>query len=90
MNFSGIWINKQNGELIKLSGPNGSDYYELEYDYKGNDFQNSERIPIYLTFGQHALLDHSIKFGKRDIFILGPNRIRIGEEIFNRQISDKE
>ncbi len=55
MNFSGIWINKQSDELIKLSGTNGSDEYLLEYSHNGNDFQNSEIISIYLSNEQHAL-----------------------------------
>jgi len=90
MNFSGFWINKQSDELIKLTGPHGGDNYTLEYDHNGNEFQTIETIPIYISNDKHALLAHSKKFGRCDIFILSPECFRIGDEIFEKHNQKKE
>jgi len=84
MNFSGLWINKQTGEIIKLSGPHGSDDYILEYGHDGNDFKLTETVPIYHSDDKHALLAHSEKFGRRDIFKINSERFQIGDEVFEK------
>ena len=84
MNFYGLWVNKQTGEIIKLSGPNDGDDYILEYDFNGNDFSVRETISIYHTNSKHALLAHSEKFGRRDIFKISPECFQIGDLIFEK------
>lgn len=89
LKFEGIWISKNNGEIIELSGPNGGDDYILEYEHNGNNFQKTENISIYHTNDKHARL-HSEKFTKRDIFRISSERFQIGKDVFEKHVLDKK
>jgi hypothetical protein len=79
MIFNGIWQNRNSGEIIKIFGPIGGDEYWFEYD------DSKEKVPIFISNADHALLVNSKKFGRNDIFIISPNTFRIGSEIFDRK-----
>ena len=84
MIFRGTWSNQTNNELIRITGPNGSDEYFLEYDFDGHDFKSKEEIPIYISSKDHALLANSTKFGRSDIRIIDKDSFSIKEELFIR------
>ena len=79
MNFTGLWIDKQTNETIKISYLNGADEYLLEYEYEKNEFKRSENIQIFCSDKKHALLSDSEKFGRQDISIRSQELIQIGK-----------
>lgn len=85
MNFTGLWINKENNEIIKLTKFNHLDDYTLEYDFDGLNFKSSEIVSIYNSNEKHALLISPKKFGRNDIIILGINNFQIGEMMFEKK-----
>ena len=87
MNFNGFWQNRTTKELIKLTSQPESDDYSLEYD---NDLKTFETIQIFISNSKHALLPYSNKFGRRDIFILSPDSIKIGDIIFDKFVNKNE
>ena len=90
MKFNGLWKNRANGELIEFTGPKGSDEYFLEYDKFENTFMTSETVQIFISNKNHALLPHSKKFGRSNIFILSPDSYRIGNTIYDRYLDREE
>lgn len=80
MIFNGIWQKRDSDEIIRISGPIGGDEYWLEYDH----FR--EKVMIFISNSNHALLVSSKKFGRNDIFILSPDIFKIGSEVFERKL----
>lgn len=83
MKFNGLWKNRTNGEFIEFTGPQESDEYFLEYDEPENSFR-SEKVQIFITNENHALLTYSEKFGRSDISILSPDSYEIRGNVFDR------
>lgn len=80
MNINGCWQNRETKEIIKFFGIQGTDEYLLEYD---KDFNTSERVQIFKSDNNHALLVNSNKFGRQNI-IYSTNKIIIGEIEFDK------
>ena len=84
MKISGLWKNEKNNEVIKISGPFGSDEYTLEYELINNEFQKSDELQLFISNDKHIHIAKSEKFISKDIFIINPDLFKVDNQLYKR------
>ena len=89
LTIEGIWENKQNNEIIKISkvGEVEIGGYEICYNYKNENFDNyDEGVSIPLNYGNEFSILHSKKFSTEPTLkLINENTIFIGNVKFSRK-----
>ncbi len=90
MSLSGTWKHRLSSKTLEIFGPlpEGGDSYYLKYydEIEDKEFCN-EKVQIFITNENHALLAHSEFFGRQDVYFVSKDCIRFKGLFFDRIIN---